>query len=715
MVKTQKKDKCLIYLADLAHNYAANGPFTFPINIGYIASYASKVYGDKIEISLFKFPKDLIDAIKETPPDLVGFGNYTWNLDINVKICSWVKNSFTKEIVTVIGGPDYPIDEKNELRYLKERPDVDFFVLNQGEIGFTKILERYFQSNSIERMKDSALENCSFYDKVNECIVHPPAYNYIEELNDIPSPYLSGLMDKFFDYGLIPMIETNRGCPYKCTFCVWGNAALNKLLQFSTERIFQEIEYIAIKSKKTDLFKIADANFGILKRDIEITKFLVKNNKKYNYPRYVSSAWAKNAPDRIIEMAEILGSMVSISASMQSMDMDVLESVKRGNIKNEHFSKIQSYFKSKGISSFSEMILGLPLETKESHLSGLKKLFDINASGIVSYNLRMLSGSEMDTYENRDKYGLNAKYRLVDGGFGKYDDIISIEHEEMVVQTKTMSEEDILYFRPIHFLIQFLWNYKYYESLINFLHKEGINPIDFITKLMDEKDKAPSSIKKMLDKFTNDACEELFDTKEDFFSHYSTLRNFNKISNGEFGKLNFQYTFKILLECKDDFDTYLFSMAKNMFKKNSKKESIINQQLNDLLIFSRGSFFDFKKGFNNPELNKTFVFNYDILKWKKEGFAKPLSFYKAENTKLNFVLPTEQVNALKKLYKQFEGKNINQTLRKMVESMNKNDLFYKIDYLNQNSNDDINLEYPIRGPELDFYGPSPEQISQSTQ
>ena len=55
MVKAQKtlnKDKCLIYLADLAHNYAANGPFTFPINIGYIAAYAKKVYGDKIEIFL---------------------------------------------------------------------------------------------------------------------------------------------------------------------------------------------------------------------------------------------------------------------------------------------------------------------------------------------------------------------------------------------------------------------------------------------------------------------------------------------------------------------------------------------------------------------------------------------------------------------------------------------------------------------------------------
>ena len=128
-------NKCIIYLADLTHNYAAKGPHTFPVNIGYVASYAKKFFGDRIEVQLFKFPRDLIDAIERKRPHVVGLGNYTWNLDINNRIISWVK-SLSGEILTVYGGPDHPVDSKVRLRYFKERPDLDFYVINQGEKGF---------------------------------------------------------------------------------------------------------------------------------------------------------------------------------------------------------------------------------------------------------------------------------------------------------------------------------------------------------------------------------------------------------------------------------------------------------------------------------------------------------------------------------------------------------------------------------------------------
>lgn len=53
MIKHRDKDSCLIYLADLVHNYASKGPHTFPINIGYIAAYAKKFYSGRVSIRLF--------------------------------------------------------------------------------------------------------------------------------------------------------------------------------------------------------------------------------------------------------------------------------------------------------------------------------------------------------------------------------------------------------------------------------------------------------------------------------------------------------------------------------------------------------------------------------------------------------------------------------------------------------------------------------------
>ena len=70
-------------------------------------------------------------------------------------------------------------------------------------------------------------------------------------LDQIPSPYLMGSMDKFFDNEeLAPMIETVRGCPYACTFCCWGDPSVNKLRQFSVDRVKAEIDYIAEKSQR---------------------------------------------------------------------------------------------------------------------------------------------------------------------------------------------------------------------------------------------------------------------------------------------------------------------------------------------------------------------------------------------------------------------------------------------------------------------------------
>ena len=54
-------------------------------------------------------------------------------------------------------------------------------------------------------------------------------------------------MDKFFDGKLSPMLETNRGCPFTCTYCHEGHSLITKVNYFSIERVFAELDYIASK------------------------------------------------------------------------------------------------------------------------------------------------------------------------------------------------------------------------------------------------------------------------------------------------------------------------------------------------------------------------------------------------------------------------------------------------------------------------------------
>ena len=68
-----------IYLCDLTHETVILVSDTIPLNLGYVASYAKKIHGKSIEISLFKYPDNAIDAIKKNPPDVLGLSNYSWN------------------------------------------------------------------------------------------------------------------------------------------------------------------------------------------------------------------------------------------------------------------------------------------------------------------------------------------------------------------------------------------------------------------------------------------------------------------------------------------------------------------------------------------------------------------------------------------------------------------------------------------------------------
>jgi radical SAM superfamily enzyme YgiQ (UPF0313 family) len=678
-----KNQECLIYIADLVQNYDSKGPHIIPLNIGYIAAYARKVYGDRIKIRLFKYPLDLVRAIKEDNPDIVALSCYTWNQNINKEIIKWVK-SLSENIVTAFGGPDFPYDEKEQLVYMRERPDLDFYILNQGESGFVKLLERFFQEGTPEKMKTTPLGNSLFYKKeLGESLVYGE-YDPITDFSQIPSPWLSGTLDEFFEKNLIPLVETNRGCPYQCTYCAWGKASRGKVLLFPFERVKKEVEYIAKRMDKIQLLMIGDANFGLYERDVELSEFLIELNKKYGFPRDLMVSWAKTGSDRLIKMADILNKIMGLAAafgSFQTTDPQVMKNIKRKNLSWKDFQRIQKYFTDKGISTSSDLILGLPGETGATHLKGLRDLFDHNTTSMFCYNLRMLGGSEFNTNENREKYGVKTKFRLIDGGYGKYDEIMAIESEEIVLETNTISMDETLSFRAIHFLIQFIWNYKYYGELIFFSKHLGINLIDIVLDIIDGVDKAPGPVKTVFSEFKKETYDEWFDTEEELISHYSIPENFEFITSGGFGKMNFKYMYKVLLECKEDFDTYLFSIVETILKKENKYSSGVQSQLENLLRFTCIKFIDFKQLFHdNPEFEKEASFEYDIATWKMKGFQTPLSDYKKDSLSLKFYLPEERLDSINKRYERYKTDNFNQTLRKMVEDMNEKDLFYEIDY-----------------------------------
>ncbi|TAN45246.1 MAG: radical SAM protein [Nitrospirae bacterium] len=656
------KKKTKIYLADLVHNFLGGGSYMFPLNIGFIASYAKKAFGDEAEITLFKYPDMLVKRLKEAPPDILGLSSYTWNTHLNSQVSRLMK-SLNPAAMVVYGGPNVNHTDGGYRDFFSKNPCVDFYVINEGEVGFSNLLSRYFESGQdLRAMKGAGpVDGCVFFDGAPVAGARLPR---MQSLDEIPSPYLSGILDEFFKFDLIPIVETNRGCPYACTYCAQGIGSQYKVKFFDIERVLSELDYIAGHVNNTNLLCFADANFGIAQRDIRIAEHIRNLQQTKGYPRRCTINWIKTRQS--IELAKIMGQSTYLVSSLQSLDPIVLKNIKRHNIDYSHFKEIVDQTNEMGGVSGTEIILALPGETKESHLNSLRKLFDWDVSYIICYNCLLIDGSELTLPEQRGEYKLRTRFRLVDSAFGHYDSISSFECEEGIRSTSAMSEDEILFFRPVHWLIQFFWNYRCYFELLKFMNGHGINPVDFIVALINNAASAPASVKGIFQDFGREAVEEWFESPEALCKYYEIPENFAKLESGEVGKMNGKYTWRVILECKNDFDRFVKDTASGMLPDHS-------EAIADIVLYASNALLDFSQNFNFTA--KQLKFSHDVIAWKESKYKSGLS---KKECAYSFVFPDEKKGALEVLLNQYKHSNKNVTMRKMTEHMRITDIYYDV-------------------------------------
>lgn len=246
-----------IHLVDPTHDTILLVSDTIPINIGFIGSYAKTLYGNDIEVSLFKYPQTVIDALKTDPPDVLALSNYSWNSHLSERLAQIAKE-INPHIITVGGGTNFPHDGPQCRQFLMQRPSTDFYVELEGEIGFSNLIARILQArDGGVALFDHPVDGCMFIEPSTRASnepalikgVRPPR---IRDLDIIPSPYLNGMLDHFFDGRLTPFLETNRGCPFKCSFCHTGSDYFQKTNMLSVERVREEIAYIALAQRPTE-------------------------------------------------------------------------------------------------------------------------------------------------------------------------------------------------------------------------------------------------------------------------------------------------------------------------------------------------------------------------------------------------------------------------------------------------------------------------------
>ena len=406
----------------------------FPYSVGVVWSYAStfksiKENYDLKEIVFLKEPlEDIVSRLDK--PDVFVLSAYIWNENYNINLAKAVKDKWP-ECKIVVGGPSVPNNDPN---FFIKNPWIDYLIHHEGEISFSGLLRSFVGDKDIKEVPGISINE---HGKMHTT----GSSRRIDDLSGIPSPYTSGLFDdvlrkaKARGIKLNGIIETNRGCPFQCTFCDWGGTTFSKIKKFNLERIVGEIEWFG--KNQVELITNADANFGIFQdRDAEITDVLIETKAKYGYPMIFDTNWSKNTNQTCVTLAQKMldaKMMRRFTAAVQSMNPDTLKAIKRVNLDGAQLDNVAYTAKERGVSVSTELIIGLPEETYDTWRAGVIKLMKDNFI-IEAYPLSMLPNSHLSNPAYKEQYGLKTKT------IKSYYSHVIDETQDVVIATKDIDE-----------------------------------------------------------------------------------------------------------------------------------------------------------------------------------------------------------------------------------------------------------------------------------
>ena len=664
-----------IWLADLTYTQQSIASDVVPAAIGMIAEYAEKKIPSLKTIKIIKYPEDLSSSLNNEVPDLIGFSHYMWNSSLSDAYGKRIKEVYPKVII-VAGGPNFPTVENEQEEYLKLRPWIDFYLVKEGEHAFTELVKALMDNN--DPKKFSELPNLVY--RKNNIFFSHKKIERIMDLTEIPSPYLSHRLDNFLDGKLLPVTQTNRGCPFTCTFCTEGQSYWTKVRRKPREIVKGEISYISEKmnSLKNNMARvdllIADSNFGMFEEDLDTCRAIAAEQKKTGYPKYINVATGKNKKERVLEAASIVNGAMKLAGSVQSLDPEVQDNIKRKNISSDQIVDMALKSSEIGANTYSEVILALPGDTKARHFKTLQTLVESSFTFISMYQLMMLPGTELGSQETKSKYKMETKFRVVPRWYGTHKilgkDISVSEIEEICTSHNTLSFDDYLECRKMNLIINIFYNDGVFEELIFLLKKLNISIWDWIKVIYQ------NSTNKNFLKFNNLLSDYLHDTENELWPNYNDLRNFcnkkeniDKFIKGELGSnLVFKYKSRSLTI---DLEHVAKIAEKSTIEIISSKvggQHDLFEFVNNLIKFKQcqiDKIFDLK-------INVSSSFSFDIPKFIKDKFEKNekinLNKYKFKNKKnFTFSLNNEQKQEIENYNKLFGNKldGISRTLSRI--------------------------------------------------
>lgn len=373
--------------------------------------------------------------------DVVGLSCYTWNFELQCQLADNIKR-INPDCIIVAGGPHPQVKDPE---FFRKNPYIDIVVSKDGEDTFNSLLiEICHGTRDFRKIPGLYLPEGDTRDMVYTGTPRIPRDFSISPYL-AQSEYYRNLIDNNKDSRFAAIWETNRGCPYSCSYCDWGSNTMSKIRQFPIERVQSEIEWLT--SSDISMLLMADANFGILPRDIDIADHFTKMTDRYNFQKNFHFSPAKNNPTRSVAIAKNLMAhnvRFQPSLAIQHTNAHVLESVDRKNISAEKQYDVARELMNLGASVDLQLIMGIPGDNFDLWTECLAQLMEWGLHDDYSvFYFNLLPNAPAADAAYRDLWGLETIRRVVRDPSGNLDCYVGDGiFQEIIVGSKNFSTDE---------------------------------------------------------------------------------------------------------------------------------------------------------------------------------------------------------------------------------------------------------------------------------
>lgn len=389
----------------------------------------------------------IIDDINNSTHKAVGFSVYIWNVNIVLEILK----QLNKDKTIILGGPEVSYES---IHFLKTT-QADFIIKGEGEIAFESLLTAINNNTSFKDIPSLSYKLNNEY--------HSNPIEEIKDLSLIKSPH-------FFKEDIphiknrINYIESSRGCPYKCSYCL---SSLEKTVRFfPVETVEKTILYLMNNGAKT--IKFLDRTFNANKNTLRLLEFIINNDNHHTVFQFEITGDILDP--KIIHFLNVNArkGLFRFEIGIQSTNDLTNKLVDRIQDKNKLFSNIQLIEEGGVIACHLDLIAGLPKENKESFKNTFNEVFKLGSKELQLGFLKMLRGTKI---RNEDQlygytYKQNAPYEIT--------------------MNNDLSPEDIKEIHLVEHMLEIYHNKGYFKENMKNILLSKENPYEFFLQIGED-------------------------------------------------------------------------------------------------------------------------------------------------------------------------------------------------------------------------------------